>query len=318
MPSIRCFLVVISLLLSSFGTFFGLQSRIDGRSARFHAHCGLSKQDFEKEAKEVATKFNLDENDSLVPILVAQGIEDRAVSRLALELELEKAASKLELTKEKAASKHKLELTLEKAASKHEKAASKHKLELTLTKAELSFEFKATTAYYMKLISNFTIREMFEKLFLRVVDLYNQGVAGTTNIVYDAIIALPSNCDEKKKFLETARGPYPKKLIVNILLEKQTSVQVAVTQFFNFPSGSRWPIIPDEFLYSQLSDYVHEFPFKTVLASNKYDINFKKFLCHLAKAFDRPYVEFEEELTASGEEFVDETIKAKSKNFIVY
>jgi len=159
---------------------------------------------------------------------------------------------------------------------------------------------------------------MFEKLFLRVVDLYNQGVAGTTNIVYDAIIALPSNCDEKKKFLETARGPYPKKLIVNILLEKQTSVQVAVTQFFNFPSGSRWPIIPDEFLYSQLSDYVHEFPFKTVLASNKYDINFKKFLCHLAKAFDRPYVEFEEELTASGEEFVDETIKAKSKNFIVY
>jgi len=125
MPSIRCFLVVISLLLSSFGTFFGLQSRIDGRSARFHAHCGLSKQDFEKEAKEVATKFNLDENDSLVPILVAQGIEDRAVSRLALELELEKAASK-------------------------------HKLELT--KAELSFEFKATTAYYMKLISNFTIR----------------------------------------------------------------------------------------------------------------------------------------------------------------
>jgi len=123
MPSIRCFLVVISLLLSSFGTFFGLQSRIDGRSARFHAHCGLSKQDFEKEAKEVATKFNLDENDSLVPILVAQGIEDRAVSRLALELELEKAASK-------------------------------HKLELT--KAE--FEFKATTAYYMKLISNFTIR----------------------------------------------------------------------------------------------------------------------------------------------------------------
>jgi len=167
MPSIRCFLVVISLLLSSFGTFFGLQSRIDGRSARFHAHCGLSKQDFEKEAKEVATKFNLDENDSLVPILVAQGIEDRAVSRLALELELEKAASKLELTKEKAASKHKLELTLEKAASKHEKAASKHKLELTLTKAELSFEFKATTAYYMKLISNFTIREMFEKLFFK-------------------------------------------------------------------------------------------------------------------------------------------------------
>lgn len=147
-------------------------------------------------------------------------------------------------------------------------------------------------------------------MFLRVVDAYNQGVgnASASNLIFDSINLLPS-CKEKIDFLKTVKEIYPKKLVVNRLIELNPTVQVAVLTTFGFSSSVAWPAIPDEFLYTVLSDYIHEFPFKTVLASDKFNQNFKLFLSHLAQTFSRSYLEYPEELSAVGEDIAEELMK---------
>ena len=137
------------------------------------------------------------------------------------------------------------------------------------------------------------IRHALEIFFRRVLDLYNSGHIGLKEAV--------SKVKNSSDFQKNATSLYPKMSVMNHFLTHD-SVWKAVLVAFDTPFDVELPNLEGHLIYGLVSNEIHHSDLVQVIVSNKADEKMKGFVKFLGILLDKNYTEFEEEITAKGEE----------------